>query len=179
MRRLSGIEVLIIVMFLGVSSSAAEEVKIIDSKLPFSFGEGVIPTSVTERKTSGNVKAGRLRLINGSVEEIRGTYPVQWGLYSGSGEAAWGVSDEAHSGRHSVYLKGIAFQKMGPGSSRYSNREVIGQSLVVGACNGYSGEEAYPCQIRNSQISSSSHGLMTLSCSRSTGSSTTSVKLWR
>ena len=92
-------------------------------------------------------RLGRLRLLNGSAEEVKGKYPVQWGRYGGAGGAEWGASDDAHSGRHSVYLKGTKFLKKGPGSSRYSNRELIAHSLVVGNSNGYKGEQAYACQV--------------------------------
>ena len=95
----------------------------------------------------GTAEAGRLKLLNGSAEEGKGKYPAQWGRYSGSGAAEWGLSNDAHSDKHSVYLKGIGFHKGKPGSGRYSNREVIGQSLVVGDGDGYEGKHAYPCQV--------------------------------
>ncbi len=69
--------------------------------------------------------------------QMAGAYPESWAVYNGNGYCRWGSVDEAHSGRHAVFLT------MTPADGATSS---VNLGLCLGGGNGYSGAGAIPVQ---------------------------------
>lgn len=81
--------------------------------------------------------------INPSVEEIVAGKPVGWSLEESGSSAKMSVSDDDHSGKHSLCLEAThCYQKKD--SPRHGDRKYINLALIHGTeSGGKSGEDAY------------------------------------
>jgi len=72
---------------------------------------------------------------NPGAEELDGSLPAHWGMYTGAGRATMGLG-EPHSGEHSAKLTATELHDWGGG------RTSINVALMAGPCNGFTGPQA-------------------------------------